>query len=30
MLAGPAELAIEPEIGTVDLFGLLDPSLLEQ
>src|SRR5262249_22193700 len=30
MLTGPAELAIEAEIGPVNRFGLGDPSLLEQ
>jgi hypothetical protein len=30
VLAGPAQLAVETEIGTVDRLGLLDASLLQQ
>src|SRR3954465_3162925 len=30
MLAGAAQPAVQPEIGTVNLLRLLDPSLLEQ
>ena len=30
VLAGPAQLAVQPEIGAVDRLGLLDASLLQQ